>query len=90
MNIGLVCSIAISVPLGVTISKRLSPVSRNLADMTRTSLIWGFCLALTLTIGVNDKKYAIEDTDLMNNILKGTGFIILTIGTLIYHDIIPV
>lgn len=90
MNIGLVVSIAISVPLAVTVTKRISPVSRSLADVTRTSLIWGFALAITVTIGVDDKNYVIEDTNLLNNILKGFGFIVLIIGTMIYHDIIRI
>lgn len=49
--IGLLLSIGISVPIAVTISKVINPVSRSLADVCRTVIIWSFCLFLTATIG---------------------------------------
>ncbi len=55
--IGLLFSIGISVPLAVTISKVINPVSRSLADVCRTVLIWGFCLTLTVTVGQDDDQY---------------------------------
>jgi hypothetical protein len=49
--IGLLFSIGISVPLAVTISKVINPVSRSLADVCRTVIIWSLCLVLTVTLG---------------------------------------
>lgn len=51
LNVGLILSIAISVPIAVTVSKKISPVSRTLADVCRTVIIWIFGIALTLTYG---------------------------------------
>ena len=59
LNVGLILSIAISVPIAVTVSKKISPVSRTLADVCRTVIIWIFGIALTLTYGKNHKEYQI-------------------------------
>jgi hypothetical protein len=50
-NIGLIVSMSIAVPIAVTISKVINPVSRALADVCRTVLIWGCGLFLTLQLG---------------------------------------
>jgi hypothetical protein len=42
-----VFTIAISVSLGVTITKRISSISRALADVARTVLIWTFGFIVT-------------------------------------------
>lgn len=53
LNVGLIISIGISVPIAVTVSKVISPVSRSLADVCRTVFIWLFGIAITLTIGTD-------------------------------------
>jgi len=53
LNVGLVVSIGISVPIAVTVSKLISPVSRSLADVCRTVFIWLFGITITLTIGTD-------------------------------------
>lgn len=84
-------SIAISVPIAVTVSKLISPVSRSLADVCRTVLIWGFGIVMTLTVGVDQEEYShMEDTRVVVNVLKGVGFVVLIVGTLMYHELIPV
>jgi hypothetical protein len=80
-------SMSISVPLAVTISKLINPVSRALADVCRTVLIWGFCLLLTLELR-NDEQYQLEDIGVLVNLLKLAGFALVVIGTLMYHEII--
>lgn len=55
LNIGLILSIAISVPIAVTVSKLISPVSRSLADVCRTIIIWMFGIVVTLTLGDDHK-----------------------------------
>lgn len=55
--VGLLFSIGISVPIAVTISKVINPVSRSLADVCRTVIIWSFCLLLTVTVGVDNDYY---------------------------------
>lgn len=91
LNIGLIISIAISVPIAVTVSKLISPVSRSLADVCRTVFIWLFGVVVTLTLGPDHKEYeAMEDTRVVVNVLKGIGFLVLITGTLMYHDLIPI
>lgn len=91
LNFGLILSIAISVPIAVTVSKNISPVSRSLADVCRTVFIWLFGIIMTLTIGqTNDIYSKMEDTRVVVNILKAIGFIVLILGTLLYHDLIPI
>lgn len=85
LNVGLILSIAISVPIAVTVSKKISPVSRSLADVCRTVIIWIFGIALTLTYGKDHSEYQIENTGVLVNILKAIGFIVLILGTLMYH-----
>ena len=90
LNVGLVISIAISVPLAVTVSKLISPVSRSLADVCRTLLIWLFGIIAALTLADDHPEYTqMEDTRLWVNLLKGLAFSLLITGTLLYHDIIP-
>ncbi len=46
---------------------------------------------MTLTVGVDREEYShMEDTRIVVNVLKGLGFIVLILGTLIYHELIPV
>lgn len=88
--VGLAFSIGISVPIAVTISKVINPISRSLADVCRTVIIWGFCLLLTVTVGKENKYYILEKTDVKLNLLKLIGFVLVILGTMIYHDIIKV
>ena len=91
LNFGLILSIAISVPIAVTVSKKISPVSRSLADVCRTVFIWLFGIVMTVTVGVNHREYSkMEDKRVVVNILKGIGFLVLIFGTLLYHELIPI
>lgn len=77
-------------PIAVTVSKKISPVSRSLADVCRTVIIWIFGIAMTLTYGQDHPEYQIENTNVVVNILKAIGFAVLIIGTLMYHELIPI
>lgn len=90
LNIGLIISIAISVPIAVTVSKKISPVSRSLADVCRTVIIWIFGIGVTLTYGKDHSEYQIENTGVLVNILKAVGFVVLIVGTMMYHELIPI
>ena len=77
-------------PIAVTVSKLISPVSRSLADVCRTVIIWLFGITVTLTLGTSHEEYKdMEDTRVIVNILKALGFFILIFGTLLYHDLVP-
>ena len=82
-----VFSMAISVSIAVTITKKISATSRALADITRTFVIWGFGLVLTATVA--NKIYHYESLNLLENLLQLVGFIVVVTGTLLYHDLIP-
>lgn len=51
LSVGFICSIAISVPMGAYLSKEVSPISRSLANVSRTLLIWLFNIIMTATVG---------------------------------------
>ena len=86
LNLGLIVSIAVSVPIAVTVSKLISPVSRSLADVCRTVIIWLFGIVMTVTLGQDHREYKeMEDTRWWVNVLKGAGFGVLIVGTLMYH-----
>lgn len=53
LTIGFILSVSISVPIGAYLSKTVSPISRSLANVSRTVLIWIFNVILTATIGQN-------------------------------------
>ena len=55
--IGLICSVSVTLSMGVTISKMINPVARALANMCRTFLVWIICILLTVTIGKYNKQY---------------------------------
>jgi hypothetical protein len=73
----------------VTISKRINPLSRSLADVCRTLIIWAAGIVITLTIGEENKSYKLEDTSVLVNILKALCFVILIFGTMLYHEMLP-
>lgn len=89
LNVGLILSIAVSVPIAVTVSKRISPISRSLADICRTLFIWIFGIAMTLTIAGEHPEYKLEDLSILVNILKFIGFTVLILGTMLYHEMLP-
>jgi hypothetical protein len=78
------------VPIAVTVSKKISPVSRSLADVCRTVIIWLFGIILTLTYGQDHPEYQIENKAIIVNILKAVGFIVLIGGTMMYHELIHI
>ena len=85
LTVGFICSIAISVPIGAFLSKEVSPISRSLANVSRTLLIWVFNIVMTKTVGTTQSEYVLESTDVLTNMLKGIGFALLMFGTYLYH-----
>ena len=77
-------SIGISVPIAVAISKYINPISRVLAEIARTILVWGFGIVYTLV----QKDIELENPDLVLNLLKLIGFILIVLGVLVYHDVL--
>lgn len=86
LTVGFICSIAISVPIGAFLSKEVSPISRSLANVSRTLLIWVFNIVMTETLGKTHEEYNLENRSVLVNCLKGVGFGLLMFGTFLYHE----
>ena len=84
-SFGLMLSIAISVGIALTVSKIINPISRSLADVSRTILVWIAGLILTITLGAKNSEYIFENKDLRLNLLKSVAFLAVAYGTLVYH-----
>jgi hypothetical protein len=85
LTIGFIISISISVPIGAYLSKTVSPISRSLANVSRTVLIWVFNITMTATIGQTKSEYKLENLDILVNILYGICFCTLLAGIYLYH-----
>lgn len=86
LTCGFICSIAISVPIGAYLSKEVSPISRSLANVSRTLFIWIFNIIMTTTLGETMSEYRLESTNVLVNVMKGLGFATLMFGTFLYHE----
>lgn len=75
-----VFTIAISVSLAVTITKKISSMSRAIADVARVVLIWTFGFIVTKLT-----SYTLESDNLGRIIIEIVGFVLILIGTLIFH-----
>lgn len=71
---------AISVSIAVTITKKISSVSRSVVDVARTVLIWAFGFILTLT-----SDYKLESTNVSQILVEMVGFVCVISGTVVYH-----
>ena len=57
LTFGFILTISISVPIGAYLSKTVSPISRSLANVSRTVLIWIFNVIVTATVGKTQPEY---------------------------------
>ena len=78
-------TIAISVGIALTLSKVVNPISRSLADICKTAVVWIYGLIMTVTIGKTNENYIYESTDLVLNFGKFLAFVVVAYGTLMYH-----
>lgn len=81
-------TMAVSVAAGMAISKFINPVSRSLADVTRTVIVWVVGVVITVTIGEEKSQYKLESLSVVLNICKLLAFLLVIYGTLLYHDIL--
>jgi hypothetical protein len=73
-------SMAISIVVAVTITKRINSVSRSIVNVARGVLVWIFGLIMTFT--TEDK---LESTNIGQIITELLGFIFVIGGTVVYH-----
>ena len=75
---------------GVTVTKYINALARSIGDVTRTILVWGIGLIVTVTAGSKYPNYRWEIVDGGAIALELLGFVILVSGNLIYNGIIKV
>lgn len=71
---------------GLSITKHVNALARSLLNMTKTVVIWGIGLIVTLTAGRDSDMYKWEKTNTWGIIVQAIGFTILVVATLIYNE----
>ena len=75
---------------GVTVTKYINALARSIGDVTRTILVWGIGLIITVSAGSTYPNYKWE---LLNGgaiALELLGFVVLVCGNLVYNQIIKI
>ena len=85
-----VFSIATFNVTGVTVTKYINALARSIADVTRTILVWGIGIIITLTAGANYPNFEWEIVKVGAVFIELLGFVILVAGNLIYNKIIKI
>ncbi len=75
---------------GVTVTKNINALARSIADVTRTILVWGIGLIVTVSAGTIYPNYEWQLTNGGAIALQLVGFVILVSGNLVYNKIIKV
>jgi hypothetical protein len=75
---------------GVTVTKYINALARSIGDVTRTILVWGIGLIVTVTAGSTYPNYKWELLDGGAIALELVGFVVLVTGNLVYNDIIKI
>lgn len=75
---------------GVTVTKYINALARSIGDVTRTILVWGIGLLITITAGSKYPNYKWELLDGGAIALELLGFVILVTGNLVYNQIIKI
>jgi hypothetical protein len=73
---------------GVTVTKYINALARSIGDVTRTIVIWGVGLIVTISAGATYPNYKWE---LVHGVAIGIeliGFIVLISGNLVYNKIV--
>lgn len=73
---------------GVTVTKYINALARSIGDVTRTILVWGIGIIITVSAGATYPNYRWE---LLNGgaiALELLGFVVLVLGNLVYNNII--
>lgn len=72
---------------GVRITKLFDALTRSLLNITKTSVIWIIGIIITISVGDNP-DYQLESKNVAVNLVKGAGFSVIILGTLIYNNLI--
>lgn len=83
-----VLTIAIFNVCGVNVTKHINALTRSIADVSRTLLVWIACIIITATMGENNKNYHWENLRTGAIIFEIFGFVILVFGNFVYNGII--
>ena len=75
---------------GVTVTKYINALARSIGDVTRTILVWGVGLLISVTAGATHPNYKWELADGGAIVLELLGFVVLVTGNLVYNQIIRI
>ncbi len=70
---------------GLSVTKYINALARSVLNMTKTVLIWGVGIALTLTLGKTNDAFKWENVEPRAVGLQAFGFILLILATLVYN-----
>lgn len=84
-----VLTIAIFNVCGVNVTKHINALTRSIADVSRTLLVWIACIIVTETAGKSDPEHwAWENVRTGAIIMEIFGFLILVFGNFVYNGIV--
>lgn len=83
-------SIAFYNVFGLSVAKNMSSVHRTLIDACRTTFVWGADLIIFYATadGTGHSAYG-EDWEGRSSLVQLAGFIIMSFGTMVYYEVIP-
>lgn len=73
---------------GVTVTKYINALTRSICDVTRTILVWGIGIIVTVTAGATRPNFKWELVKPGAIIVELLGFLVLVSGNLVYNKII--
>lgn len=83
-----VITIAVFNVCGVNVTKHISALTRSIADVSRTLLVWIISIIITVTAGKHHDNWKWENLKTGAIIFEVIGFIILVGGNFVYNGII--
>jgi len=85
-----VATIAIFNVCGVNVTKHISSLTRSVADVSRTLLVWIVSIIITVTAGKSNADYEWENLKAGAIVMEVIGFIILVFGNFVYNGIVKI
>jgi hypothetical protein len=70
---------------GVSVTKYINALARSIGDVTRTILVWGVGIIVTVTAGATHPNFVWEIIGAGAILVELLGFLILVAGNLVYN-----
>ena len=71
---------------GLAVTKYVNALARSLLNMTKTVVIWGIGIIVTVTAGESNKMYQWEKINAWGIVVQSVGFVFLVVATLLYNE----